>query len=530
MLDRALRNARFEHASGHFTRDRRLVIATSFFILIAVFNLITLESVAVRCDESWYGQAFWEWAQKGSFGTPMFEGIHGLERDSIIWGRLYIIAEGLAVKYLGLGIRQIRLPQALFMLINLVFLYHLTRRLYGERAAFWSIVLFGSSFFFFWQAHYARPEAMFLTFFLASLLLLLQGAKSENQLLFFLSGLAISLSAEIHMNGFVYTFIIFIVAVVLSKTSSGAIRNVLLFCLGTFTGIGLWVQSHMARDPELFIDQWLNVWSQNRLALGTAAQQPGIFLLDGPEFLRRLMLQLYGFLLDSRSALLYGASSFCVMLLVLILSKRSLRDVLRVNRLALVLLLLWAVTGALFTSNALEYGIVPMTIVAMILAELISSTSYEWPRPWSALAIRLLGIGLIVLGFVLSARMGITDKGSRYFEYCAELQRKMKPGSVVYGGPSLWLGFSRADQKFYALFSTELIEKDPDARKAILSRPPDYLIGGDPYASEIMNVISRITNRRAKKLATIHHEIYGYWTLGSKELPYTEIYELIPQD
>lgn len=181
-----------------------IVVAT--YVAIGLFTLARMPIVWL--DEPLYTQPAWSLVTRGSLGMPMFPGLHGLDQDNVVFGRIYLGAIAVSFKLLGLGPFQARLPSFLAGLAVIYLTYLLGRRLWNARAGVFAAIALAVSPVFLMQTHDARPEMLLLAFFLAALYLAVRSDAELGLRGHIGAGVIAGLAADIHLNGVLVPFVL----------------------------------------------------------------------------------------------------------------------------------------------------------------------------------------------------------------------------------------------------------------------------------------------------------------------------------
>jgi len=154
----------------------------------------------VHLDEPWLSDAALQFLKNGRFGFSIFGDLYGLDKD-VGFGNIHLFAEAMMFKLFGFGLYQARLVSFLSGLLLIWFTYLLGKKLYDRKTGIMSAVLFSLSGMFVDVSHFARQEMMLALFMAASLYLYLLAKEKRSMILYFITGLLLALSLDVHPNG-----------------------------------------------------------------------------------------------------------------------------------------------------------------------------------------------------------------------------------------------------------------------------------------------------------------------------------------
>ncbi len=499
-------------------------LAISVLFVSGIFNFTSLNSgFPVHVDESWYGEGMWSYASRGNFSEPMFEGIYGLEKANVVWGRIYLVIHGLFLRYLGLGVWQLRLPESIFMFLSAYLLFITVREISGKLVGYIATVIFLSSPHFYVQAHMARPEGMLLFFFLLSIYLFITGFKKKNFFIMFFSGLAAGLSTEVHMNGFLFSIILVLFALIYMKNTEIHFRLKYLGCIfaGIFIGFSVWVFWHILVDPALFFSQWNNVWKENSLVPNEYIK-PAVYYDYLKDVIYRFYMQFASLWHVGRSLKLYTFIVFSFLIFMLI---SGIREKNKINVFYdpsfKLLVIIWIVLS-LLSSNPYAYSIFFFVCLVMLIGNLFLNATNRNLSLQNLLSISALFL-LVLSGLVIDIHHMRQNTENNYLRYAKKLKSNVNQGGIIYGNPHYWLAFAESRVEYYATFSADLLKKDPTVREAVLKRMPDYLICG---AEQDKEFIESLPIKRIVLIKRIYDPRYGYWSRKPGDIPYVDIYKV----
>jgi 4-amino-4-deoxy-L-arabinose transferase-like glycosyltransferase len=171
----------FNHRLGHYA----VLIAAG-----ALLFLVNLGGPALwDIDEGRNATAALEMRESGDWIVPKFNGELRSHKPALLY---WLQAAAYAV--FGVNEFAARLPSALAALVTVLLVYELGRRMFNASTGLLSGLVLASSILFCASAHFANPDALFLTFTTATLLLFWLGFTSGQRSWFLIAGLAAGLA------------------------------------------------------------------------------------------------------------------------------------------------------------------------------------------------------------------------------------------------------------------------------------------------------------------------------------------------
>lgn len=466
--------------------DRRIVTALAAMSAYVGAHLLTLGRMPiVGLDEPQYTEPAWSLASGGHLGTPMFAGLHELEYDNVLFGRIYVGAEALSFKLFGLGPFQARLPEFLAGLVVIVLTYQIGRRLWNDRAGVFAAVALAFSSIFVMQTHFARPEMLLLVFFAASIYLALQSDEGDGYRGLFLAGLVAGLAADVHLNGVLVPFaVLAFVAIrtgrrriLLSKATAGA--------LGTALGWAWWIVAHVAPNPSRFLDQWSS-GQAGALPIQLLGTDPRTVLMAEPlRFLQASLLWWPLAWLLPLGAILGG---------VILLRHHRDRGVLAVLGLIATVFFLMV----LFVANKAPTYVVLVWPFAALLVGRWLSVGFGTAA----------GSGMLVASSMASvvalSTVAVSAWQSDYDRFVGELRTYLPVGATVEGDPTWWFGL--ADHPYIAdLYPL----RDAPYGESIRKLGVEYVIVDDYFLDTVLRVQMTAPEAEVQAFLAQHAELIG---------------------
>jgi len=512
----------------------------------AVFVLMHLYSLdkapnAVNVDEPWLSDAALQFLKNGRFGYSVFGDLFGLDKD-VGFGNIHLFAEAMMFKLFGFGLYQARLVSFLSGLCLIWVTYLLGKRLYDRRTGVMSAVLFSLSGMFVDVSHLARQDMMLALFMAASLYLYLLAREKRSKILYFITGLLLALSLDVHLNG--VAMIVSIGVLFLWEYKSNVFREKFFwfFVSGLFLGVMYFFCVH-----RLFLYQ-LNTeyYSWNRGA------SPIFAIMNFGEFLRRILLgnKLY------LSYFTGGQFHHKIVISLFVIFATAYRIYQR-KKSDKILLLILAVFGTLYVlvfANGLTsyliylypffYILISASIFSLIKdcqIGILKWKTYE-KRVYIGLAI-LMVILLIGAGryakWTYKAYTGSPDARSSYdyYSYVDNLKAHIPEHAVVSGNRGWFYGFH--DQPYISHFYFEWVAKTKGEKfrkeygqnfaEAVEKRGIEYILADDwigPRGSAVLREqYLHFLKHKCILVATVMSE-YPFSGFTPGELHKTEIYRV----
>ena len=398
-----------------------IVITAGLVVGYALFGLATLTVFpTVWVDEAWYTQPAWSFATNGTFALPMFDHLAGVERDSVVMGRIQLLLSAIAYRIGGVDVATVRIVSFVSALVAIVAAFGIGRELWSQRVGVLAAVLLAISPNFVRQSHDARPEMLLLAFWLIAFYLVLSGDRAGSPWRLAAGGLMAGLAADTHLNGVIFPVALFVVLLV-RRTS---VRRLAFYALGVMLAGVWWLWVHMLQDPALFWEQ-LHMFS---------VPMPVFEILERPVQIFAMEIARYLLVLPRASIVFAWVAVLAAIVLLLHHRDRSLLSLL-------------ALFGTVFLFMALfvgtrspVYAVLVWPIGTLLVARLIDVSPKR-------LAVGLMG-ALIVVSVAATGWYTWQQSQSSYDRHIERLKDLVPPDATVQGDPFLWFGFS--DQPFIA--------------------------------------------------------------------------------
>jgi len=528
----------------------KLIIYLLLAVYGAVFFSMHLYSLdkapnAVFIDEPWLSDAALQFLKNGRFGFSIFGDLYGLDKN-VGFGNIHLFAEAMMFKLFGFGLYQARLVSFLSGLLLIWFTYLLGKKLYDRRTGIMSVVLFSLSGMFVNVSHLARQDMMLALFMAASLYLYLLAKEKRSRILYFITGLLLALSLDVHLNG--VAMIICIGVLFLWEYKSKVFKEKFFrFTLsGLFLGIIYFFSVH-----RLFLYQWnTECYSANRMA------SPIMSIINLEEFYRRILVKVKGFYLPYFT----GGQFHHKILISLFILFAIASAIYRRRRADKILLLILGFFGIfyflIFANPLISYWIYLYPFFYILVSALVFSLIKDWQigimkgrtsekRVYIGLAI-LMVILLVGAGryakWTYKAFSGSPDARDsyHYYSYLDKLKAHIPEHAVVLGHTMWFYGFYRQPYIAIYYFEWALKEKNekirekhgPHFAEAVEKRKVDYIIIDDDFRARMSrgscippDEFFPFLKNKCDLAATVMDE-YHYGGYTPNELHRTEIYRV----
>jgi hypothetical protein len=222
-----------------------------------LFSLATLDiTPAPAGDEGWFAQVM-EDTRKGCWPAhSRVLGILGMEKDTVIHGRIYVALGALAGAVLKPSLKAQRFLSFLSICTTLLFMYLWLNQLYGNRQARAAVVLFTISIPVFIASHMGRPEAVVLAFASAAFYFAYRSFTTGSQICSWASGILIGLGMDVHLGAALLSSVLASWWLMEYKGSLFRKKQFWAWIFGVMAGIFWWFLVHVLVSPELFFRQW----------------------------------------------------------------------------------------------------------------------------------------------------------------------------------------------------------------------------------------------------------------------------------
>lgn len=253
------------------------------YLLISIRHLDTVPPVYE--DEPWIASVAWKLSVNGVLGSDLFSGFYGMEQHYYGFMPLNQLLSAPLLRYIGLGLFQIRVVTVLYGLVTLLLTYALGVRLFGVSVGLLAVAFLllvrttssttyyitGIPFLDFVRIYRYDPGVA--VFGLAGLNIYLFARKKRQPILYLLTGFLVGLAGLMHLYGAFWLVPIVLLALIERADSKDILAVILGFSVpwvmyGIFvaTNIPDWrgqVQFHQSRfqllDPSWY---WHNLTSE----------------------------------------------------------------------------------------------------------------------------------------------------------------------------------------------------------------------------------------------------------------------------
>lgn len=222
---------------------RPVFLVLLFFIGLNLPFLTVYPAIDRTGDESWYTNYSVELIESGKLRGTMFPMAGDLNEGNSFNPWLYNGMLSLFFLALGPGIWSGRLLSLLCSAGTVYFTYRAGREFFSEKAAVIASLFLSTSIFFSSSSRETRPEAMFtfllvLGFYMFYKVLLSEKSRMRG-LFLFLSSFFISCLIEVHPNGFLAMFSLFLLYFIFCRRRFS--RTILYFLAGFAVVLILWL-------------------------------------------------------------------------------------------------------------------------------------------------------------------------------------------------------------------------------------------------------------------------------------------------
>lgn len=486
------------------TRHRSLsVIVIATYVVVGLFTLARVPIVGL--DEPMYTQPAWSLATRGSFGMSMFPGLHGLDRDNVVFGRIYEGAVAVSFKLLGLGPWQARLPSFMAGLAVLGLTYLLGRRLWDARAGAYAAIALAVSPVFLMQTHFARPELLLLAFFLAALYVAVRSDGEPGVRGHLAAGIIAGLAADIHLNGLLMPLVLLVFVAIRTSPRWIMLRRGAGILVGTLLGWIWWGLVHVLPNPALFLDQW-SIAPSGGLPIQFLVNDLRTVLIAEPLRFLQATLQWWPLAWLMPIGAIVGA--------VILVHHHRDRNVLGVlGAIAGMILLM-----ALFVAHkAPTYAVLVWPLGALLLGRWLAVSV---PR---AVALGIVAAGSLASILALSA-VAASSWQSDYDRFVGRLRSSIPAGATVQGDPVYWYGL--AD---YPYISDQYSGRDASYEATIRRLGIEYIIADEYFLDTVLTVQRTVNEEEVRDFLADHTDLvleledpgYGRAARGASSQPQT---------
>jgi len=420
----------------------------------------------IDLDDSWMAVPSWEFIHTGNFGSPMLEGIYGLEKSNIYHGRIHMFFQIPFFLGFGLGAYQARFPSFLTALVVLYLTYLLGKVFYSQSVALLSCFLLSLSGIFIITSHRGRQDIFLSLFILLAIFIYLKAKEKNSSFLCFLSGLTAGLSIDIHLNGIIVPIFIIVLFLFDSKKNIFEKKFWIAFS-GISLGIFWWIITHILPDIDLFVNQW------NAIVLGkfstpiysTSFNLINMLISEVNRYKQwfwdatghRNMIELFLLLSGIVTSIIFGKSK---------------------NKYLLLILSTFVTVFVIIVRQKVPYYLIYMYPFFILLfckgVEIVSDKNRFISK---TLYLLLAGFYFLQLSYI-----SLKYKDINYNKYISNVKKFVPLNSTVLGDSILWFGF--ADKKIYKFFADASYLHHVQVKKMtpesfIQDKKIDYIIFGE---------------------------------------------------
>jgi len=481
----------------------KLIIYILLGVYGVVFFLMHLYSLdkapnAVFIDEPWLSDAALQFLKNGRFGFSIFGDLFGLDKD-VGFGNIHLFAEAMMFKLFGFGLYQARLVSFLSGLLLIWFTYLLGKKLYDRKTGIMSAVLFSLSGMFVDVSHFARQDMMLALFMAVSLYLYLFAKEKRSGILYFITGLLLALSLDVHLNGVAMIVSIGVLFLWEYKSKVFKEKSFWFILAGLFLGTIYFFSVH-----RLFLYQWnTEYYSANRTG------SPIMSIMNVQEFYRRILIKMKDFYLPYFTG---GEFHHKIVISIFILFAIA-SAIYRRREADKMLLSILGVFGIfyflIFANPLIAYWVYLYPFFYILISASIFSLIKDYQigiLKWRTYEKKVY-IGLAILMVILligagryakwtyKAYAGSPDArdGYHYYSYIDKLKAHIPEDAVVLGHTMWFYGFYQQPYIAIYYFEWALKEKNEKIRKkhgadfaeTIEKRKVDYIIIDDDFRARM---------------------------------------------
>jgi 4-amino-4-deoxy-L-arabinose transferase-like glycosyltransferase len=232
-------------------------LSWGIILSMLIFNLLTIGRVPdlPQADDGGYAAAAYQFWQTGHPGVPGYR-ILNLNQDVFVFGRTAAAFQGIFMPLFGISLWAALLP-SFFAGIGLLWAtYAFGRILWGNLPALLGTAILASSGIFFLASHYARPDLLLACYWMTSLYLMAAAPPGKCTWIYFICGLIMGMSGDVHLNGFLLAPIPLLFGLILRPESLRLrLRIGAIYIGGAVLGAMVWLTIHYWPDRHAFIQQ-----------------------------------------------------------------------------------------------------------------------------------------------------------------------------------------------------------------------------------------------------------------------------------
>ena len=429
-------------------------------LAVAIFDIFTLRNFpTVFIDESWNANRAWTFLHTGQVFASVDSGVfQQYDGYWTYWPYLGTLIHAAFIWAFGLSVESIRLASVLFGLILLIITYTIARKLYGPRTAIVAMALLAISAPFILSSHMGRHDIIVAALGFGAVALYLTDRKTSISLKSVLSGLAVGIALDIHLNIVVFGVAIAVLYLLEYKWKTLRTGRFWGYVLGGSLGLLYFVAGHILPYPQTYFAI---------ASIGNGGSHTPPILSANPDIWRWSIINTIN-LLD---LLLIPVLVPAVILLV---RRRSDQDK---TVMALAGLMIVGV-AALISYKQPHYAILIAPAISLVLAPYIVHITEKAGRirEW-AFWRNVLVLSAITLVAVINLAPVLHGSDAEFQSVLSYLGQTIPKGSVVYGSPTYW--FALPDSPYIDWEQIVFRQRSmagstfTDAAQAI---KPDYLV------------------------------------------------------
>jgi 4-amino-4-deoxy-L-arabinose transferase-like glycosyltransferase len=482
-------------------------IAIATYVAIGLLTLARMPIVWL--DEPWYTQPAWSFVTNGSFGMPMFAGLHGLDQDNVAFGRIYLGGIAVSFKLLGLGPFQARLPSFVAGLAVIYLTYLLGRRLWNARAGVFAAIALAVSPVFLMQTHDARPEILLLAFLLASLYLAVRSDAKLGIRGHIGAGVIAGLAADIHLNGLLVPFVLLVFVAVRTGHQPILMRRGAAILVGTLLGWMWWGMVHVLPNPALFVDQWSSGLSGVLPIQLLGADLRTVLMAEPLRFLQATLRWWPLAWLMPLGAILGGV--------ILVRHHRDGNALGVLGGIAAMILFM----ALIVARKAPTYAVLVWPLGALLVGRWLTVAVGR------AASIRILVATSLASVFALAV-VGASQWQGNYDRFVGQLRNYIPAGATIQGEPTYWYGL--ADHPYIA---NQYFGRDAPYAETVRRLGIEYIIADGYFLDTILKVERTVSEAEVQDFLAHHADLvvelqdpqYGHAGWGASSEYQSSAYE-----
>jgi 4-amino-4-deoxy-L-arabinose transferase-like glycosyltransferase len=434
-------------------------------------------------DESWFMNYSLELIESGKLRGTMFPLAGDLNEGNMLNPWLYSGTLSLFFLVFGPAIWSGRLLSLLCSVGTVYLTYRTGRELFSEKVAVTGSLFLGTSIFFASSAREIRPEAMFTLLFVLGCYFFYRAVRSDRNssrhLLLFLSSFTVSSLIEVHPNGFLAMFSLFVLYFIFFSPRFS--RHLLSFSAGFAAVLALWFVVNFLpfMDRAFSSFQTIHYTELPPILRGDFLSPLKGLLFLPEEFAVYLFDNFYSHYnyQNMTGISFFGVLGTAVFAAYLIFSRIRLRAV------ALLLVtLLVLLSSHVFRGDCLfVYFTYFIPFSALIAAACISGLSEKYH---DRKAVQWITTGIVLVTCLVSAvdsveaDMRFVGYKHRYDSVMKTVSDTIPPDSVVMGSGMYYQAF-RGSRKYYSFLFMYM--RCPSFERSMSVLDVDYIIMDDTF-------------------------------------------------